>query len=504
MKHNLNAFCYVRVRSMKFLRFFLTICIVAVGLNGCNSDEGVALDNEVNEFVWLAMNQFYYWQNEVPGLSDDKRTSRGILNTFLNEFETPEALFSNVLHPDDRFSWIVSDYETLEASFQGISKSFGYELRILRITSDGDDLLAYVEYVVPDGPADNAGVVRGDVFTKVNDTQLTIDNYISLLFESESYTITLSSVQDGSFVDTNQQISLTSVELQENPILVSDVIDLQGTKVGYLMYNQFVNNNAFHRELNDVFGTFNNEGISDFVLDLRYNGGGSLTTSRILASMIYGGAADGDVLGSIVYNNKLSDFNTDLAFLGEVPIFDEDGNQTSTIPMNRLNLNRIFVLVSGSSASASEFVIAGLLPFMDVTLIGTTTVGKNVGSVTLYDSEDFLRSSTLNPNHRYAIQPIISQLANSEGFTDYIGGLNPDIEVNERDFLGDLRPLGDTSEQLLAEALAIISGSARVERYPKSQFLFYDDSGLRKKHINSIHIEKEFIPNQVRHILAEN
>ena len=489
---------------MKFLRFYLIISIVALAVGSCSTDEGVTANNEVNEFVWLAMNQFYYWQSEVAQLSDDLRSSRSTLNTFINGYESPEVLFNEVLHPIDRFSWIVDDYEELEASFQGISKSYGYELRILRVTSDSDDLIAYVEYVVPEGPADNAGVVRGDLFTTVNGVKLTIDNYIPLLFESESYTITLAKVLDSGIAETNERISLTAVELQENPILVSDVIDLQGTKVGYLMYNQFVNSNAFHEELNNVFGRFNNEGISDFVLDLRYNGGGSLTTSRLLSSMIYGAASGGDILGSIVYNEKLADFNTDLSFLTEVPIFDGDGNQTASIPMNRLNLDRIFVLVSGSSASASEFVIAGLLPFMDVTLIGTTTVGKNVGSVTLYDSEDFLRSSTLNPNHRYAIQPIISQLANSQGFTDYIDGLVPEIEVNELDFLDDLRPLGDPSEQMLAEALAIIGGTARTTRYPKSNFVFYDDSGLRKKHISNILIDNTLIPPCIKDFFAEH
>ncbi len=489
---------------MKFLRVFLIICISTLGLVGCNKDDGISANNEVSEFVWLAMNQFYYWQAEVPELSDNKKSSRSELNSFLNGYSSPEGLFRDLLHPDDRFSWIVDDFEVLEASFQGISKSFGYELRILRVSSDSDDLLAYVEYVVPDGPAANAGVRRGDVFLKVNNTQLTVDNYISLLFERDTYLITLSEIDGSSITETNQSINLTAVELSENPILVAKTLDVESTKVGYLMYNQFVNNNAYHEELNNVFGNFINEGITDLVLDLRYNGGGSLTTSRILASMIYGDASDADVLGSIIYNDKLSQFNTDLLFLTSVPVFDGNGDQTSTILMNRLNLNRIFILISGSSASASEFVIAGLLPFMEVTLIGTNTVGKNVGSVTLYDSEDYLKSATLNPNHKYAIQPIISQLANSAGFTDYVDGLEPNIEVDELDFLGNLRPLGDPSEQLLAEALAIIAGVARTDKYPEGDFVFYDDSGLRKRHSNSLLIDNGLVPDQLREDLFKN
>ena len=454
--------------KMKTLKLILILTISSVWLNGCGNDDGLIisepLENEVNEFVWSAMNIFYYWQSDVPNLSDSKNDFT--LNSFLNTYSTPEALFDDLLHEDDRFSWIVDDFEELEASFQGVSKSFGYDLGLVRVSSDSDDLMAYIKYVVPGSPAENAGLKRGDIFTIVNGTQLTISNYISTLFQSTSYTLTLANIQDNTISQTDQEVSLTAVELTENPIFISDVIEVEGVKVGYLVYNQFINNNTYHEELNDAMGMFNSAGISDVVLDLRYNGGGSLLTSRILASMLYGNASSSDILGSIIYNDKLAEFNTDLSFLTSVPVFDSEGVQTSSMPMNRLNLNRIFILTSRSSASASEFIIAGLQPYMDVTLIGTTTVGKNVGSVTLYDSDDYLKSGSLDPDHKYAIQPIISQLANSVGFTDYIDGFDPNIEVNEVDFLEDLKPLGDPLEPLLAEALGVITGTARLANAP--------------------------------------
>ena len=83
-------------------------------------------------------------------------------------------------------------------------------------------------------------------------------------------------------------------------------------------------------------------------------------------------------------------------------------------------------------------------PYIDITIIGTTTTGKNEGSVTLYDSRSTLYSrndaNDLNPAHKYAIQPIVSKLANSEGFLDYSNGLEPNIEIDERSFLEDLKP----------------------------------------------------------------
>lgn len=484
---------------MRLIKGIFLALALLIGIVGCKKDDGISvvLKNEVNEFVWFAMEAYYYWEADVSDLSREKYPTYNSLYTFLNGFDQPESLFDQLLYREDRFSWIVDDYDELEASFQGVSKSFGYELGLVRVEAESDDLFGYIKYVVPGGPAKTAGLERGDIFTEVNGSKLTVNNYVSLLFERDNYTLTLSEVQDGVISSTGEEISLSAVELTENPIFKSGVLDVEGVKVGYLMYNQFINNNTYHQELNNAFGDFKSAGISDLVLDLRYNGGGSLTTSRILASMIYGSASSDDVLGSVVYNDNLSQFNTDLAFLSEVPILNSEGVITSTLPMNRLNINRIFILVSGGSASASEFVIAGLMPYMDVTLIGTTTVGKNVGSVTLYDSDDNQKSASLNPNHKYAIQPIISQLANSEGFTDYIDGLEPNIEINEVDYLGNLMPLGDISEPLLAEALAIITGSARTSRgADMGMEAFFDSHSSHPK--NTILLDGTNVPTMVR------
>lgn len=480
---------------MKIKGVLLSLMMSSVLLTNCGKDD-VSLNSEVNDFVWLAMNQFYYWQSDVPELADG--VTRNSLNSFLNGYASPEALFKDLLFEQDRFSWIVDDYEELEASFQGVTTSFGYEFRLINPTGT-DDIYGYVKYVVPPSvqspvvPAYDAGLKRGDLFTEVDGMPLNLSNYVSLLFEQSSYTLTLGEVVDGNVTSTDQTISMTSIELTENPIHHSTVIDQSGIKVGYLAYNQFINNDNYHLQLNNVFGEFIAQGVTELVLDLRYNPGGSLTTSRILASMMVGSATSSTVFGSIVYNEKLVDFNTDLTFYDEIPGVSE--------PINSLNLNRVFILTSNNTASASELIIAGMLPFMDVTIIGTSTVGKNVGSVTLYDSPNYLRTpenssvNHTNPNHRYAIQPIISQLANSDGFTDYIDGFEADIEINEVDLIGQIQPLGDPEEHFLAEALSIISGAARTERVsPRYDLRSVYDSHERKKHLETIKIDQKEIP----------
>ena len=450
---------------MKRLLFIVGIFTLFVS---CNRDDeiNVPLNNEVNEFVWQGLRTYYFWQAQVPDLADDRFRNFDDLHTFLNQFPTPESLFDHFLFDGDRFSWIVDNYVELDNSLQGISTSFGYEYGLVKI-GNSSEVFGYVEYVLPDSPAEAAGLKRGDLFDKSNGVILTESNFRELLMEVDNQTLSLGDFvsRDEGINSNGEEITMSAVEINENPVYLAKTLDINNTKVGYLVYNQFIN--TYHEDLNSAFGQFVSEGVTDLVLDLRYNSGGSVTTSRVLASMIYGAASSDDVLGSIVYNERLSQLNNDLTFFEEVPLFDSENQQIGTLPMNRLNINRITILSGRSTASASELLITGLLPYLDVTLIGYRTVGKNVGSVTLYDSPEdaYLSKNGINPNHTYAMQPIISQLANSEGFTDYIGGLEPDVTIDELDFLSGLLPLGDENEPLLAQALAIFSGVGRTTQY---------------------------------------
>ena len=123
-----------------------------------------------------------------------------------------------------------------------------------------------------------------------------------------------------------------------------------------------------------------------------------------------------------------------------------------------LNLDRVFVLTSARTASASELLINGLDPYIDVIHIGDFTVGKNQGSITVYDYINDSRDK--NPNHMYAMQPIVLKIGNVAGYTDFPDGLEPDIFIKE----SLLNPgiLGDIEEPLLKIAIDQISGDASL------------------------------------------
>lgn len=125
------------------------------------------------------------------------------------------------------------------------------------------------------------------------------------------------------------------------------------------------------------------------------------------------------------------------------------------VAINHLNLNKVYVLTTSSTASASELVINGLEPHIEVIQIGTKTIGKNVGSRTLYDSADYDKKGA-NPKHKYAMQPLVLKIVNSIGFGDYQTGLEPDIEVHE-DF-ENMQALGNINELFLATAISQITG----------------------------------------------
>jgi carboxyl-terminal processing protease len=445
-------------------RYYLYALLILFAVNACNTSSNQASEtSEEKQFVWNGLNHWYFWQSSVPDLADNRFTDEESFYSFLNGFQDEEALFKSLLFSqEDDFSWFIENFIEFEESRQGISRSFGFRFGLVRISQNSNNVFGYVQFVVPDSPADVAGLKRGDVFVRINSTVLTVNNFSDLL-NSESYVLTLAD-PDNDFQEIDVTEPINSVVLQENPIHTAKVIEKNNVRIGYLVLNAFRFN--FHEELNDVFKLFKDENVDELVLDMRYNSGGALITSAILAGMI-SGLDDTNVFSKLIYNQKRSDRNVEFPIFDKVPVFNGNGAETSVIAMNQLNLDRIYVLTGFRTASASETIVNGLRPYLDeVILIGDDTVGKDEGSITVYDNPpNFSSRNGANPNHLRAMQPIVFKIFNVLD-QDYPDGFSPSpnnriIEFSSA-FLGSMPELGDESEPLLARALDLITGNGQV------------------------------------------
>ncbi len=434
----------------------LLLLFVGISCNNDNNDN-IPEDLEIQNFIWKGLNAFYLWQQDVPNLSDQRFTSQEQLNSFLKDYQDPRELFYSLLfnYPTgDKYSWIVDDYIALEDLLQdGISGSNGVEFGLVFETGSETDIFGYVRYIIPNSDASTKNIERGDIFHAVNGTALTVNNYRQLLFSTQSYTLNLADYNAGNPTDNGTSVNLTKSELQENPIYRTGIFEESGKKIGYLMYNSFTP--LYDNELNDVFANFKNNGVTDLVLDLRYNSGGSVRTATYLASMITG-QYTGELFSKELWNDKWQAY-----FLDNNPdaIINNFVNQIAGgSALNSLNLENIVFITTGSSASASELVINGLNPYINVTTIGTVTEGKTVGSITLYDSDNYQRNGA-NPNHTWAMQPLVLEIQNKLG-DNFPEGFEPSILFPE-DF-GDLGELGDRNEPLLNRAITFITTGNRL------------------------------------------
>ncbi|MEZ4808857.1 MAG: S41 family peptidase [Allomuricauda sp.] len=438
----------------KYILLFLGLSLF---VSSCSNDDGpnVPTDIVVQNFMWRAMNLWYFWQGDVADLADDRFSTNEEFNQFLKQTPDPEEFFFDVLlFNEDRFSFLNEDYKELVNNLSGVSKSNGLEFGLVKFSAS-DDVFGYVQYIVPNSNASTKAIARGDIFTRVDGQQLTVNNYIDLLFgDNDSYTLGMADINGSNIVDNDTEVSLTKVENQvEDPILVATTLNINGTKIAYLMYNRFLS--SFDEDLNDAFAQFKIDGATELVLDMRYNPGGSVNTSRLLASMIYGTNTN-ELYIRQRWNDKIQ------SQLSTSQLEDYFANSTGSSAINTLNLDRVYVLATNNSASASELVMNGLDPYVDVIHIGETTRGKNEFSITLVDlpGNDYVYSASkqneINPENSWGLQPLVGRNENADGFYDYTSGLVPDIVLEED--LTNLGVLGDPNEPLLAKAIEEITG----------------------------------------------
>jgi len=430
------------------------LLLVASGLfllTSCKKSTDVTpvTDKEVNDWIQDKMKTYYYWNDKLP-VNPDQSLAPGIFfKSLLNTYDA-------TTNPDgDRFSWIQESADELKASLNGESKTDGLEYKLYLRTAGSNDVIGKVLYVQKNSPAAKAGLKRGDIFYQINGQTLNTGNYSDLVNGTvDTKTYTLASVDaTNAIVNTTTTRQTTAIVFQANPVFLDSVYVINGKTIGYFVYNQFAtgptgpDDHAYDKQVDDVFTRFKTKGVTDLVLDFRYNPGGYVTAAQNLASSIGKGVDPSKIFYKKEYNKTLT---SDLLKENGADWFNGYFLQkTSNIGAN---LRSLTVLTTSGTASASELVINGLKPFMDVATIGTTSYGKNVGSITISDDKGRIK---------WGMQPIVTKSFNALNQSDYSTGFKPTVEVKE--YTNEVwKQLGDVNESLLGTAIARITGAGRL------------------------------------------
>lgn len=462
----------------KLLPYFLLLTFSLIILQSCTDD----IDDKsvpVQDFTWKGLNLYYLWQENVPSLADNRFADQRELNIYLSRYNDASELFNNLLYQKgvvDRFSVIYSDYTLLENALQGTSKNNGVDYGLVYKNGSSTNIFGWVKYVLPNSNASDKDIKRGDIFYAVNGIPLTTSNYNSLL-QTDNYTLNLADYNNGMITPNGKSVTLTKTDFSENPVLINQSYTINNHKIGYLVYNGFYGN--YDETLNNAFGQFAADGITDLVLDLRYNSGGLITSATRLASMITG-QFEGQLFAKQQWNSKAENYFNKTN--PEVLINRFTNLLQNGTTINSLHLNKVYILTSSGTASASELVINGLKPYINVIQIGDVTIGKNVGSITIYDSPTF-GPNNRNTSHKYAMQPLVLKTVNKNGFGDYQDGLIPTIQLREN--LGNLSQLGNTDEPLLNTAITQITGTGKKTNTNPSSIHFktFKDARTIDRHI---------------------
>lgn len=264
----------------RLLLFFCLGCCLSCTDEGVIDDEEEVIDStvktEINKWVFDRMKNYYLWYDELPAE-----------NTLQYEQE-PKTFFNSLLTDKDgkngsHYSRIEYDDSILRSSKKDVS--YGFEYRLIRI-ADKNEFLAQALYVFKDSPADKAGLKRGELIITVDGKALTASNYSDLLDTPKSGAeMQLGKMVSETHFDKSRTIQMgTPEEAEDNSVYLDTVIPIQNHKIAYLVYNSF--EDEYDDNLRMAFRKFKEAEADEFVLDLRYNRGGSISSSQLLATML--------------------------------------------------------------------------------------------------------------------------------------------------------------------------------------------------------------------------
>ena len=448
------------IKRVLYILVLLAVACTQPGYPGIDNPQqgGSANDRKIIDYIDQRLSQEYYWLDEVE--EKQSRFNRNL--KWENYLDASLAMLST--NSDDGYingkgqrvfySYIRKSNSTTRATVAGFGIGLHYTIAV--IDSENQHYGFVVEKVYPDSPAERAGVLRGDVITMIGNSYINPSNYATRFNSIEQNTASSLELKLRRQSDnTTHDVELTKASYSETPVIYSDVIEVDNQKIGYLAYTSFVG--EYDEELLNAIREIKAQGATDLVLDLRCNSGGSVLSAVKLCSALLPIDYEGRVLCHLERNKRNTVVQKQADYLVE---------NSGEI----LRLERLYVICSDYTASASELVVMGLrgLDF-PVMLIGSQTEGKNCGM-------DVTTRTISNTTVEFA--PITFMCFNAKGNGDWGEGIVPDIDLtsedNEYGVCDKNYPLprttwGDYQHDIaLATALAKLTGKSLTQPATRS------------------------------------
>lgn len=411
----------------------------------------VGTSSQVNDVAFQKTQDYYLWNTQLPAMLNTSSYTDPIgVMTAIRQYSIEPGFAT----PVDKWSFAMkkTEWNQYSGGMSSVSSStsaagdFGITVFF---RAEGDLRVRLTE---PNSPGGILGIKRGWRITKINgSTNITTSNsqyIIDNIYKAVSADVTFTK-PDGTSVDLNLQ----AAHYADKPVYLDTVYNSANGNIGYLVYNSFLGNiDQTAAEYARVFNKFASAGITNLIVDLRYNGGGYVNLQEQLANYLITSQAQGSIMMKQIYNNTHSNENSTV-------LFNKSGS---------LQLTKIYFIVSRGTASASELLINNLKPYMDVRLIGNSnTHGKPVGFFPIEDGE-------------WYVFPVSFKTVNKNGEGNYYAGFTPNAIVAD----GLDKDWGDINENSLASALRnISSGSFRnggTENYSENAAVKSGNDALEK------------------------
>lgn len=447
------------MKARNLLIVLAGLLVMPLYFGGCAVDRWEAYAGRTQTDRWIddTMRVWYYWKQDIPHTND------------LNYFSPPFEFFASVLSEQDgKDGQPFSTIDSLDApATRGVpSTNYGYGFQYTTNHVEDNDTALYARllYVSPDSPAGEAGLERGDWILEMDGEPITENNY-SRLNGGEGITLTVGyydAAQDTILAYAEPQTLAPARTFYDNPVHYRNVYVSGSKRVGYLVYNHFTgglteSSTEYDDDLREAFSYFATEQVNEFVLDLRYNNGGQLSCASLLCAMLAPSSALGQTLAYLEFNESIGE---------QEMVFDESLIQGGA----NLNLSRLYVLTSTETASASEMLINCLKPYMEVVLVGGTTVGKNVASRAFVNEELMLE-----------MRPIVCKLYNADRESEYAEGFTADVSVDENGDMARFLPFGNPDELMLYTALNLINGTQSETQQAAAQTVTVKYNSVARK-----------------------